>query len=211
YKSAIESNNKNKNNNLHDIPFCRTYKKLLQQHHTKNIISLIFHFDGIGLCKSTKIKMWLFSTSIIELSPNLRYRRHNMPLVSVWVGYGEGISSDNSLTNNETSSSSLEDGPFDLFKDKNSTELACIKQYHDIYCNCNSINQCIQTYRRCIVNGQTHHSLAYTRRQISTSYFIQYKNLNNGHHMFGKIVLFFKLGLQTRAGFEQFTIKHEFS
>jgi hypothetical protein len=29
--------------------------------------------------------MWIFSSSIIELPPTLRYRRHNMPLMSVWV------------------------------------------------------------------------------------------------------------------------------
>ncbi|CAF4674792.1 unnamed protein product, partial [Rotaria magnacalcarata] len=29
--------------------------------------------------------MWLFSTSIIELPPTLRYRRSNMPLISMWI------------------------------------------------------------------------------------------------------------------------------
>ncbi|CAF1545679.1 unnamed protein product [Didymodactylos carnosus] len=33
--------------------------------------------------------MWLFSGSIIELQPKLRYRRYNMPLFSIWIRYAE--------------------------------------------------------------------------------------------------------------------------
>ncbi|CAF4100665.1 unnamed protein product, partial [Rotaria magnacalcarata] len=33
--------------------------------------------------------MWLFSTSIIELPPTLRYRRSNMPLISMWIACKE--------------------------------------------------------------------------------------------------------------------------
>ena len=49
------------------------------------------HLDGVGLTKSTKLKLWLFSGSIVELPPQLRYRRYNMPLISIWVGYTEPI------------------------------------------------------------------------------------------------------------------------
>jgi hypothetical protein len=72
-----------------DIPFGRLYKKLLEKHCSENIISLILHLDGIGLTRSTNLKMWLFSGALVELPPILRYRRHNMILLSIWIGYAE--------------------------------------------------------------------------------------------------------------------------
>ncbi|CAF4129263.1 unnamed protein product [Rotaria magnacalcarata] len=84
-KTSDESEEVNKQSN--DIPFASCYQNLLK--YDNNFISLLFHIDGIGLFKSSKLKLWLFSTSIIELPPRLRYKRCNMPVVSVWVGYKE--------------------------------------------------------------------------------------------------------------------------
>ncbi|CAF1489595.1 unnamed protein product [Rotaria magnacalcarata] len=86
YKDKIINEN---NDGDYDIPFASTYRDLLKKNSHKNFISLIFHLDGINLCKSTKLKMWLFSTSIIELPPTLRYRRSNMPLISMWIACKE--------------------------------------------------------------------------------------------------------------------------
>ncbi|CAF1205984.1 unnamed protein product [Didymodactylos carnosus] len=72
---------------LSDIPFGHTYQELLKKFSSQNLLSFILHLDDIGLCKSTKLKMWLLSTSIIELPPRLRYRRHNMLVVSIWIGH----------------------------------------------------------------------------------------------------------------------------
>jgi len=72
-----------------DILFGALYKKFLNQYPIENIISLLLHLDGIGLTKSTGLKMWLFSGAFFELPPTLRYRRHNMILLSIWIGYVE--------------------------------------------------------------------------------------------------------------------------
>lgn len=53
---------------------------------SRNFISLLLHLDGVSLCKSTKKTLWLFSGIIIELPPDLRYRRENMVLLSVYIG-----------------------------------------------------------------------------------------------------------------------------
>jgi len=84
YKEKISDYYNNGTSEIYDIPFASTYQTLLRNH-KENFITLLFHLDGIGLCRSTKLKMWIFSSSIIELPPTLRYRRHNMPLMSVWV------------------------------------------------------------------------------------------------------------------------------
>lgn len=86
YKNKIISGD---NDVAYDIPFASNYQDLLKKNSEKDFLSLIFHLDGINLCKSTKLKMWLFSTSIIELPPTLRYRRANMPLISMWVATKE--------------------------------------------------------------------------------------------------------------------------
>lgn len=85
----IRMNDFNVKNETYDIPFASTYQDLLKQHGKRNFISLLFHLDGISLCKSTKLKMWMFSSSILELPPKLRYRCQNMPLISIWVACKE--------------------------------------------------------------------------------------------------------------------------
>ena len=72
-----------------DIPFRRLYRELLDRNPTQNLISLLLHLDGIGLTKSTQLKLWLFSGSIVELPAKLRHRRYNMMLMSMWIGYAE--------------------------------------------------------------------------------------------------------------------------
>lgn len=72
-----------------DIPFCLLYRNLLQKYHLENIISILLHVDGISLTRSTRLKMWLFCGSFVELPPSLRCRRYNMLLLSIWVGYTE--------------------------------------------------------------------------------------------------------------------------
>lgn len=72
-----------------DIPFRYLYQQLLKQNQQQNLISLLLHLDGVGITKSTRLKLWMFSGSIVELPSYLRYRRHNMILMSVWVGFVE--------------------------------------------------------------------------------------------------------------------------
>ncbi|CAF1201896.1 unnamed protein product, partial [Didymodactylos carnosus] len=92
--SEIEENKQkinvcNDEQQTNDVVFEKLYQQLLKQNSTQNIISLLLHLDGVGLTKSTRSKMWLFSGSIIEVPSKHRYRRYNMVLMSIWVGYTE--------------------------------------------------------------------------------------------------------------------------
>ena len=73
----------------YDIPFAKVYKNLLQQYLTENLLTLLLHIDGIPLSKSSKLKLWICDTSIIEISPHLRVQRANMFLISIYIGYTE--------------------------------------------------------------------------------------------------------------------------
>ncbi|CAF0969981.1 unnamed protein product [Rotaria sordida] len=87
YKQKIKNNIDD--NGIKDIPFARLYRTLLEKYDRDNIISLILHLDGIALTRSTRLKMWLFSGAMVELPSILRYRRYNMALLSIWVGFVE--------------------------------------------------------------------------------------------------------------------------
>ena len=87
YKKLIMANCDEQKTN--DITFCLLYRELLDRNPGKNLLSLLLHLDGIGLTKSTQLKLWLFSGAIVELPPKLRHRRHNMVLMSIWIGYSE--------------------------------------------------------------------------------------------------------------------------
>lgn len=87
YKQSIQSNASNGSN---DIPFNKNYRTMLHRiGSNRNFISLILHIDGISLCKSTKTTLWLLSAIIIEVPSDLRYRRKNMILLSIYVGKEE--------------------------------------------------------------------------------------------------------------------------
>ena len=73
----------------YDIPFGKQYQQLLFESRGKNIISLIIHIDGISLVKSTKLKLWLCSASIIEVPAYIRTQRKNIILLSMYIGYTE--------------------------------------------------------------------------------------------------------------------------
>ena len=86
YQEKIHRNDASDRNKTYDIPLAFTYQNLLRDYNKKNFISLLFYLDGNSLCKSTKLKLWILSAAIIELSTKLRYQRQNMPLISVWMG-----------------------------------------------------------------------------------------------------------------------------
>ncbi|CAF5026060.1 unnamed protein product, partial [Rotaria sp. Silwood1] len=67
-------NDKDKTN---DIGFNNLYQQLLRDNLNDNFITFLLHLDGINLSKSSNMKMWLFSGSIIELRPQLRKNRYN--------------------------------------------------------------------------------------------------------------------------------------
>ncbi len=86
YKKQIESISFN---HLNDIPFNVLYRKMVKNIRNEQFISLMLHVDGISICKSKKLTLWLLSGVIIELPPHLRYRRCNMILLSIYIGIGE--------------------------------------------------------------------------------------------------------------------------
>jgi hypothetical protein len=79
----------NDRDTTNDIGFNYTHQQLLKQNKNKKFLTLLLHVDGISVPKSSRLKMWLFSSSIIELPPQLRYRRYNMPIISFWFGYND--------------------------------------------------------------------------------------------------------------------------
>ncbi|CAM4953861.1 unnamed protein product [Rotaria socialis] len=89
YKQEIASQSLIEDN---DIPFNTLYQNMISQFTTeKNFVSLILHIDDVSLCKSSKLILWLLSGAFVELPPHLRYRRSNMILLSIWIGYQEPI------------------------------------------------------------------------------------------------------------------------
>ncbi|CAF1112548.1 unnamed protein product [Rotaria magnacalcarata] len=91
YKEKLILNNDT--SGTFDIGFAYAYQSLLRQFQNENFITVLMHLDGVGLCKSNKLKMWLLSFSIVELPAKLRYERHNMAAVSIWVSSKEPIAS----------------------------------------------------------------------------------------------------------------------
>ncbi|CAF4914459.1 unnamed protein product [Rotaria socialis] len=96
--SKIEDNLKQCNlnylsrqNNNNDIIFNQVYKELQSRRGSSSSISLLLHLDGISLCKSSKLNLWLLSCSLIELPVHLRYRRFNVIVLSVWIGHCEPL------------------------------------------------------------------------------------------------------------------------
>ncbi|CAF0964920.1 unnamed protein product [Adineta ricciae] len=91
YKKQLRANRDDLATN--DIGFGYAYQQLLQQYSSENFITALMHLDGVSLCESNKLKMWLFSFSIVELPSKLRYQRHNMPVLSMWISTKEPIAS----------------------------------------------------------------------------------------------------------------------
>ena len=92
YRKQIDidqSSHKNQRNNTNDMMFNKTYQELNNRFSSSPFISLLLHLDGISLTKSNRLVLWVLSCSLIELPAHLRYRRFNMIILSVWVGYRE--------------------------------------------------------------------------------------------------------------------------
>lgn len=76
-----------------DIHCGEAYRFLFNKFSNEKFVTGLAHLDGISLCKSSKLKMWLFSLSIVELPARIRYKRYNMPVISMWIGYREPVAS----------------------------------------------------------------------------------------------------------------------
>ncbi|CAF5036720.1 unnamed protein product, partial [Rotaria sp. Silwood1] len=74
YKQQLASNSSNEYN---DIPLNALYRNMISRlAYGVDFVSLILHVDGVSLCKSSKLTIWLLSGIFIELPTHLQYRRH---------------------------------------------------------------------------------------------------------------------------------------
>ncbi|CAF3394515.1 unnamed protein product [Rotaria socialis] len=88
YRQQIITDRASPHNN-NGIVINHIYQKLENKYGSTPFISLLLHLDGTSLTKSSKLTLWLLSGSIVELPVHLRYRRFNMMILSVWIGYCE--------------------------------------------------------------------------------------------------------------------------
>jgi hypothetical protein len=81
-----------------------------------------------------------------------------------------------------------------------------ISSIHTKICNCHDFNKCMKFYRRFKNKKQiVYHSLAYTRRQSSISFFIKYGTL------FGSIITFMSCNDKQYAIIKRYSTKKRFS
>ncbi|CAF2156524.1 unnamed protein product [Rotaria magnacalcarata] len=84
----------------------------------------------------------------------------------------------------------MTEGPFDA-SPKSINIVEKLIMWHEHERGCNQATTCTKIYNRCIINGTMYHSLGYTKRQSTMSYFVKYTN-NDHSILFGSIELFFK-------------------
>ena len=69
-----------------DIPFGRLYQRMKRRFPDQKLINIIFHLDGI-VFQTEVISCLHVCLLSVELPSTHRYRRHNMPILSIFVGY----------------------------------------------------------------------------------------------------------------------------
>ncbi len=112
------------------------------------------------------------------------------------------------MSTNESFTSHSANGPFDQ-TELTSSLLLDISQHHLLVCGCDKPYQCVQVFRRCIIDKKVYHSLIYSRRNSTISYFVQY--YENNEINIGKIKLFFTSNNGEYALIEHHGIKTKFS
>jgi hypothetical protein len=65
-----------------------------------------------------------------------------------------------------------------------------LSTWHENVCGCDETTTCVIVYRRCLIRNQIYHSLHYSKRQSTVSYFVQYTT-NDHDSLFGSIKYFF--------------------
>ena len=85
-----------------------------------------------------------------------------------------------------------------------------IIQHHRMVCRCNKPDQCVRIYRRCVVDKKVYHSLVYSRRNSTISFFVQYYQKQENSN-FGKIRYFYISNNETFAVIDHYEVKNKFS
>ena len=91
----------------------------------------------------------------------------------------------------DVSSSQDCDGPVDREHRFDFSLHSPVSEVHTRLCGCPSIGQCVRGYQRCRANRKIFHSLSYSRRRKSVSYFVRCRDTDSDDLFFGKIVIFF--------------------
>jgi hypothetical protein len=91
------------------------------------------------------------------------------------------------------------DGPSDGVRSFDFSHHRSVVLVHDQSCTCQSVNSCVNGFQRYRISRKCFHSLAYSRRQKSVSYFVRCQKENCVEFLFGKIVIFFTHGGSTFA------------
>jgi hypothetical protein len=101
------------------------------------------------------------------------------------------------------------EGPFDMASVSKKT-IDKLTLYHQTLCGCAQMSLCIVVYRRCMINNQCYHSLLYTKRQSTVSYFVSYID-DHGRVSFGSIELYFTCGGKAFALIDHHPVRYPFS
>lgn len=105
----------------------------------------------------------------------------------------------------------FDSGPMDPFILSNdNSSFRRLLNYHVEICNCNDFHKCVKTYRRCLVSKSMYHSLQYTKRKSTISYFVKYLFRSNVFE-FGVIEVFFEYQQRTYALVNRFQVVNAFS
>lgn len=110
---------------------------------------------------------------------------------------------------NRSNSKESPDGPIDEV-DLSSSMVQDIIQSHRMICNCDKLDQCVHIFRRCVIDRKMYHSLIYSRRNSTISYFVQYYEKQEDCK-FGKIRYFFTSNDKTFAVIDHYKVKNNFS
>ena len=89
---------------------------------------------------------------------------------------------------------------------------APIKEFHSCVCDCEQLDSCGNIYSRFVIHNIMFHSLLYSRRKNSISYFVQYQSGGNLQDIkFGIIEFFFMLKSNAYALIRCHRLKSKFS
>jgi hypothetical protein len=115
----------------------------------------------------------------------------------------------NVTSTNTPTTANHTDGPLDR-EMSNPSAFDDVNQHNISFCGCDEPGQCMAIFRRCVIDGKMFHSLIYTRRGSTISYFVRYRHHLNDN-LFGKIRFFFSMNQETFALIENHPLQAKFS
>ncbi|CAF4978365.1 unnamed protein product, partial [Rotaria magnacalcarata] len=136
------------------------------------VLHLHVHFDQLFDKHGSLCYLGTFGQEdlIGSVSKNYHGTRFHGQLITYY--YEIDFALRNKASSHDATDEKNIDGPFDQ------TDLSSmthdITQHHLTVWNCGSFDQCLRIYRRCVIDKKVYHSLIYTRRNSTISFFVQY-------------------------------------